>query len=141
MLDASNLNDEDTIYTLLDACTNPDISELLDVDWFKDMLRSVESLPTARREVKRGARRLTARLRDWQLLEEALSNPDANFTDACRFLREIGTEEKSFGIWLNCNAEETKLIGDGFTHFFKTDWKSTASKFPLIQTEFDTRYR
>ena len=102
MLDVSNLNDEDTIYTLLDACTNPDISELLDVDWFKDMLRSVESLPTARREVKRGTRRLTARLRDWQILEEALSNPDANFTDACRFLREIGTEEKSFGIWLNC---------------------------------------
>ncbi|KAF8437215.1 hypothetical protein L210DRAFT_3622294 [Boletus edulis BED1] len=102
VFDVSNLNDDDTIYSLLDASTNPDIAELLEVDWFKDLLRSVESLPTARREVKKGARRLTARLRDWQVLEEALSNPEANFADACRFLREIGTEEKSFGIWLSC---------------------------------------
>lgn len=102
MFDISNLDDDDTIYTLLDASANPDISELLDVDWFKDLLHSVESLPTAVREVRKGARRLTARLRDWQVFEEALSNPEGNFADACRFLREIGTEEKSFGIWLSC---------------------------------------
>ncbi|KAF8559444.1 hypothetical protein OG21DRAFT_1503348 [Imleria badia] len=102
VFDVSNLNDDDTIYTLLDATTNPDISELLDVDWFKGLLQSVEASPTTQREVKKGAQRLTARLRDWQVFEEALSNPDANFADACRFLREIGTEEKSFGIWLSC---------------------------------------
>lgn len=102
MFDTSILNDDDTIYTLLDASTNPDISELLDVEWFKDMLRSVELSPTAQREIKKGARRLTARLRDWQVFEEALSNPNGNFADACRFLKGIGTEEKSFGIWLSC---------------------------------------
>lgn len=102
MFDVSNLNDDDTIFTLLDASTNPDIAELLNVDWFKDILRSVESLPTARREVKKGVRRLTARLRHWQVFEDALSNPEGNFVDACRFLKEVGSEERSFGIWLSC---------------------------------------
>ena len=97
---------------MLDASTNPDISELLDVDWFKDLLQSVETLPPTRREVQRGARRLMARLRDWQVFEEALSNPEGNFVDACRFLREIGTEEKSFGIWLSCMI----LHGDLWAH-------------------------
>ena len=102
IFDLSNLNDDDTIYTLLDASTNPDISELLNVEWFKDILRSMESSPTAGREVRKGARRLTARLRDWQVFEDALSNPEGDFVDACRFLKEVGTEEKSFGIWLSC---------------------------------------
>ncbi|KAG9317796.1 hypothetical protein JVU11DRAFT_2019 [Chiua virens] len=102
VFDITNLNDDDTIYTLLDASTNPDISEMLNVDWFKEMLQSVESAPTTRREVKKGARRLQARLRDWQVFEDALSNPAGNFAESCRFLKEVGTEEKSFGIWLNC---------------------------------------
>lgn len=102
MFDVTNLVDDDTIYTLLDASTNPDISELLNVDWFKDILRSVESSPTTRKEIKKGARRLTARLRDWQVFEDAMSNAEGNFADACRFLKEIGTEEKPFGIWLSC---------------------------------------
>ena len=112
MFDVTNLIDDDTIYTLLDASTNPDISELLNVDWFKDVLGSVESSPTARREVKKGARRLTARLRDWQIFEDALSNPEGDFADACRFLKEVGTEEKSFGIWLSCMT----MHGDLWAH-------------------------
>ncbi|KAG8218983.1 hypothetical protein J3R82DRAFT_4726 [Butyriboletus roseoflavus] len=119
VFDVSNLNDDDTIYTLLDASTNPDISELLNVDWFKDTLRSVESLPTARREVKKGAQRLTARVRHWQIFEDALSNPEGNFVDACRFLKDVGSEEKSFGIWLSCMTMHEDLwasLLDGPTH-------------------------
>lgn len=116
VFDAASLNDNDTIYTLLDASTNPDIAEMLNVEWFKGILQSVESSPTARQEIKKGARRLTARLRDWQLFEDALANPEGNFADACRFLKEIGTEEKSFGIWLSCMTMHEDLwtsIRDG----------------------------
>lgn len=126
MFDVSNLNDEDTIYTLLDASTNPRISELLNAELFRDVLRSVESLPTARREVKKGARRVMARLRDCQVFEDALSNPEGNFADATRFLKEVGTEEKSFGIWLSCMTLHGNL------------WASVQDGPPCSDTTFES---
>ncbi|KAF9236224.1 hypothetical protein BU15DRAFT_89269 [Melanogaster broomeanus] len=110
VFDVSSLDDEDTIFTLLDASTNPDVARLLNSDWFKDILQSLEALPTAQREVKKGARRLTARLRDWQIFESALSDSDGDFLDACRFLKELGSEEKSFGIWLSCMTNHEDLL-------------------------------
>ncbi|KAI5993615.1 hypothetical protein EDD15DRAFT_2388047 [Pisolithus albus] len=75
VFDTSSL-DEDTVFALLDASTNPDIARLLDNDWFRSTLDSVQSLPATEPEVKRGIRRLTSRLRDWQLFEDTLSNPN-----------------------------------------------------------------
>ncbi|KIJ69801.1 hypothetical protein HYDPIDRAFT_171781 [Hydnomerulius pinastri MD-312] len=110
VFDVASLDDEDTISALLDASTNPDIARLLNSDWFKDIIHSVEALPIARGEVKKGARRLTARLRDWQIFEDTLSNPDGNFVDACRFIKDVGSEEKSFGIWLSCMTTHEDLL-------------------------------
>lgn len=101
MFDASNL-DEDTVLALLDAATNPDIARLLDTDWFRGILESAQELPAAEPEIRKAIRRLTARLRDWKMFEEALSNPDGDFASAIQFMKEIGSEEKSFGIWLSC---------------------------------------
>ncbi|KAI6100173.1 hypothetical protein F5141DRAFT_1218738 [Pisolithus sp. B1] len=102
--------DEDTVFALLDASTNPDIAQLLDNDWFRSALDSVHSLPATEPEVKRGIRRLTSRLRDWQLFEDTLSNPSGNFVTAARFLKDIGSEEKSFGIWLSCMTTYEDLV-------------------------------
>jgi hypothetical protein len=110
VFDVSSLDDEDTILTLLDASTNPDVARLLHSDWFNGILQSLEALPTARREVKKGAQRLAARLRDWQIFEGALSNADGDFVDACRFLKDVGSEEKSFGIWLSCMTTHEDLL-------------------------------
>ncbi|KAI6040458.1 hypothetical protein EDC04DRAFT_2894185 [Pisolithus marmoratus] len=101
VFDTSSL-DEDTVFALLDASTNPDIAKLLDNDWFRSTLDSVYSLPATEPEVKKGIRRLASRFRDWQLFEDTLSNPNGNFVAAARFLKDIGSEEKSFGIWLSC---------------------------------------
>ncbi|KAI6018277.1 hypothetical protein EDC04DRAFT_468561 [Pisolithus marmoratus] len=101
VFDTSSL-DEDTVFSLLDASTNPDIAKLLDNDWFRSTLDSVYSLPATEPEVKKGIRRLASRFRDWQLFEDTLSNPNGNFVAAARFLKDIGSEEKSFGIWLSC---------------------------------------
>ncbi|KIK94846.1 hypothetical protein PAXRUDRAFT_33290 [Paxillus rubicundulus Ve08.2h10] len=110
VFDVPSLDDEDTILTLLDASTNPDVARLLYSDWFKGILQSLEALPTARREVKKGAQRLAARLRDWQIFESALSNTGGSFVDACRFLKDVGSEEKSFGIWLSCMTTHEDLL-------------------------------
>ncbi|KAF9226846.1 hypothetical protein BS17DRAFT_776224 [Gyrodon lividus] len=112
VFDASNLDDEDTISRLLDASTNPDIARLLNSDWFEGILQSLKALPTTQREVKKDAQRLTARLRDWQKFESALSSPDGNFVDACRFLKDVGSEEKSFGIWLSCMTTHEDLLAN-----------------------------
>ncbi|KAH7887368.1 hypothetical protein F5I97DRAFT_1804641 [Phlebopus sp. FC_14] len=107
---SSALADEDTILALLDASANPDIARFLNVDWFKDTLSSVQSLPSARREVKKDARRLVSRLRGWEVFEDALNHPQGNFAGAIRFMKEIGSEEKSFGIWLSCMATHEDLL-------------------------------
>ncbi|KAI6034597.1 hypothetical protein BKA83DRAFT_4192223 [Pisolithus microcarpus] len=109
VFDTSSL-DEDTVFALLDASTNPDIARLLDNDWFRCASDSVHSLPATEPEVKRGIRRLTSRLRDWQLFEDTLSNPSGDFVAAARFLRDIGSEEKSFGIWLSCMTTYEDLV-------------------------------
>lgn len=102
--------DEDMVFTLLDASTNPDIAKLLDDDWFRSALDSVYSMPATEPDVKKGIRRLSNRLRDWQLFEDTLSNPNGNFVAAARFLKDIGSEEKSFGIWLSCMTTHEDLF-------------------------------
>ncbi|KAI6146088.1 hypothetical protein BKA82DRAFT_4330346 [Pisolithus tinctorius] len=109
VFDTSSI-DEDTVFTLLDASTNPDIAKLLDDDWFRSALDSVYSMPATEPEVKKGIRRLSNRLRDWQLFEDTLSNPSGNFVAAARFLKDIGSEEKSFGIWLSCMTTHEDLF-------------------------------
>lgn len=110
IFDPSTL-DEDTLFTLLDASTNPDISRLLKASWFLNVLRAVLVLPSVTPQMKKACRRLSDRVGSWTVFEQALSGvPDADYTRAALFLKDIGKEEKSFGIWLSCITTHQDLL-------------------------------
>lgn len=110
IFDPSTL-DEDALFTLLDASTNPDVSRLLKSSWFLNVLRAVIALPTVTPEMKKACRRLSDRVGSWTVFEQALSGvPDADYTRAALFLKDIGKEEKSFGIWLSCITAHEDLL-------------------------------
>lgn len=110
IFDPSTL-DEDALFTLLDASTNPDISRLLKSSWFLNVLRAVLALPTVTPEMKKACRRLSDRVGSWTIFEQALSGaPDADYSRAAQFLKDIGKEEKSFGIWLSCITTHEDLL-------------------------------
>ncbi|KAG1881402.1 hypothetical protein C8R48DRAFT_1862 [Suillus tomentosus] len=103
--------DEEALLTLLDATTNPDISRLLKASWFLNVLRAVLAPPTVTPEMKKACRRLSDRVGSWTVFDQALSGvPDADYTRAALFLKDIGKEEKSFGIWLSCITTHEDLL-------------------------------
>lgn len=55
-------------------------------------------------------RKLRARMQDWQALEDALSNTQADFTTAALMLRELGMEEQPFGVWLTSMVSHEDLL-------------------------------
>jgi hypothetical protein len=109
IFEVSNL-DESTILRLLDAATNPDIARHLNNNWFLELLRSVQSTPGASHEMQLATRRLATRIQEWQILEDALSNTQADFNQAAAMMKDIGTEEQSFGIWLESMTTNSELV-------------------------------
>ena len=79
--------------------------------WFLNVLQAVLSLPTVTPEMKKACRRLGERVGSWAVFEQALAGaPDADYTRAAMFLKDIGKEEKSFGIWLSCITSHEDLF-------------------------------
>lgn len=101
---------EPTLLRLLDASTSPSISRHLNVPWFFSILSTIEITPAADRETKLAARKLAVRLQQWQILEDALSNTQADFHAAAGLMKDIGTSEQSFGIWLECMTTHPDLL-------------------------------
>lgn len=61
--------------------------------------------------MKKACRRLSDRVGSWTVFDQALSGvPDADYTRAALFLKDIGKEEKSFGIWLSCITTHEDLL-------------------------------
>ena len=102
--------DELTVLRLLDAAANVDIARHLNNDWFLGLLETIQGTPVADKETQFAVRRLAARIRGWQLVEDALSNTQANFNEVASMMKDIGTEEKSFGIWLESMITHHDLI-------------------------------
>jgi hypothetical protein len=92
--------DKSTTLRLLDAATNPDISRHLNNNWFQEMLPSIQCIPSTGQEVLLATRRLATRIQEWQILEDALSNTQGDFNQAAAMMKDVSTEEQSFGIWL-----------------------------------------
>jgi hypothetical protein len=109
VFEAANL-DERTLQRLLDASTNNSIARHLSVPWFFSVLDTIQTAPAANRPTKSIASRLTTRLRQWQLLEDALSNTQADFHAAASLMKDISTSEQSFGIWLECMITHSDLV-------------------------------
>jgi hypothetical protein len=99
-----------TLLRLLDASTNASIARHLCVPWFLGILSTIESAPAADRATKTAARKLATRLQQWQILEDALSNTQADFHAAASLMKDIGTSEQSFGIWLECMITHPDLL-------------------------------
>jgi hypothetical protein len=74
------------------------------------MLDTIKTAPAADCETKAAARKLAARIQQWQILEDALSNTQADFHAAADFMKDIGTSEQSFGIWLECMTTHQDLV-------------------------------
>lgn len=99
--------DEPTVLRLLDAATNVDIARHLNNGYFLGLLREVQENSRIDKPTQLAAKRLSTRIRQWQRFEDALSNTRGDFDDASSFLKDIGTEEQSMGIWL-----ESMIIHD-----------------------------
>lgn len=102
--------DNSTLHRLLDASTNACIARHLSVPWFLNIMSTIEAAPAADRRTKTAACKLAARLRQWQILEDALSNTQADFHAAAGLMKDISTSEQSFGIWLECMITHPDLL-------------------------------
>ena len=85
---------------LLYASANADVAKQLANDWFHEILSSISANPNSEDAVRTAARQLIARIRGWSTLDDALSNTQGDFVAAAALLKEVGTEDQSFGIWL-----------------------------------------
>jgi hypothetical protein len=62
------------------------------------------------REETRLARKLDTRIRGWRALDDALLNTRGDFNEAASFLANIGTDERSLGIWLETMITHPDLL-------------------------------
>jgi len=102
--------DKFIIDRLLDASANVDIARHLRAEWFFDLLHKLRGLSTANREMQLAVRRLTARIQGWEVLEDALSNTRADFNAAASVMKDIGSGENSFGIWLESMVTHQDIL-------------------------------
>ena len=58
-------------------------------------------------------KKLIARLRGWQLFEDALTNPNGEFMESASFLKDICAEEYSLGCWLGSHENLVAKLGGG----------------------------
>lgn len=98
---------ETVLLQLLDAATNADIARWLNVDTFLDTLHELQIRSKDDKATQLAAHRLAGRIRSWDIFEDALTNPQGDFTGASLMLRDIGSNEHAIGVWL-----ETMTIHD-----------------------------
>lgn len=82
------------------AATNPDIARSLNASWMEDVLKNSTNAALGDVHITRAAKELWSRVQAWAVLEDALTNTQADFNIAANALKEISADEQSFGIWL-----------------------------------------
>ena len=103
--------EEATVLCLLDAVSNVDIAHHFSSDEnLLRMLQGVQNSPRADKHTQSAVRKLLSRLRGWQSFEDALSNTRGNFAQCASMLRDIGTDDQSLGIWLECMMIHEDLV-------------------------------
>jgi hypothetical protein len=93
--------DEDTLDHLLIAAANPDIAKELSAANLPKELETVTRTPGLDPYVKRAAQRLIDRLSSWDALSARIQEPDLSFAPARGILRDLGSDEPSFGVALH----------------------------------------
>lgn len=93
--------DDDTLDHLLVAAANPDIAKEFAAANLSKELEAIASRPGVVPYVKRAAQRVIDRLRGWEVLSAAIRDPDSSFIPAREVLRDLGSDESSFGVALH----------------------------------------
>jgi hypothetical protein len=93
--------DEDTLDHLLVAAANPDIARAFTAANLPKNLEAVASRPGVDPYVKRAAQRVIDRLRSWDALSAAIQGTDLSFIPLREALRDLGSDESSFGVALH----------------------------------------
>jgi len=103
--------DEATVLCLLDAAANVEIAQHFSGnEAFLSILKGIQSNSKTEKSVLDAVKKLHARLRGWQLFEDALTNVDGEFMESASFLKDICTEEYSLGCWLECMVSHENLV-------------------------------
>ena len=69
----------------------------------------MQTSPTTDKAVRKALKKLLDRIRGWQIFEDALSNPNGDFTASASFLKDITAGEHSIGCWLECMINHESL--------------------------------
>lgn len=93
--------DEDTLDHLLVAAANPDIAKAFTAANLPKQLQAVASRPGVDPYVKQAAQRVVERLRSWDALSAAIQGADLPFMTTREVLRDLGSDESSFGVALH----------------------------------------
>ncbi|KAF9037810.1 hypothetical protein BDZ89DRAFT_1061396 [Hymenopellis radicata] len=109
VFDAQTLDDSALLY-LLDAVANADLARHCGSEEFTGILTQCLESPTSDKATKTTARRLIDRIHAWSSLEDALSNMSDEYDACIGMIKDIGTEEKSLGIWLESMVLHQDLV-------------------------------
>lgn len=74
------------------------------------MLDSLQQTSGLDRAIKESARKLAIRIQQVHVIEDALSNTQGDFRVAVALMKDIGTLEQSFGIWLQCMTTHPEVL-------------------------------
>lgn len=103
--------DEATVLCLLDAAANLEVAQHFSGnDAFLSILKNIQSNSRTEKPLLDATKKLHARLRGWQLFEDALTNVNGEFMESANFLKDICAEEYSLGCWLECMVSNENLV-------------------------------
>jgi hypothetical protein len=103
--------DEPTVLCLLDAAANVEIARHFSGDEaFLSILKGIQNNSRTEKPLLDAVKKLLARLRGWQLFEDALTNPNGEFMESANFLKDICAEEYSLGCWLECMDSHEDIV-------------------------------
>jgi hypothetical protein len=99
------------VLCLLDAAANFEIAQHFSGnEAFLSIFKGIQNNSRTEKPLLDAVNKLIARLRGWQLFEEALTNPNGEFMESARFLKDICAEEYSLGCWLECMSSHESLV-------------------------------
>jgi hypothetical protein len=103
--------DEATVLCLLDAAANLEIAQhFYGNEAFLSIFKGIEDNSRTEKPLLDAVKKLNARLRGWQLFEDALTNANGDFMESANFLKDICAEEYSLGCWLECMSSHKNLV-------------------------------
>lgn len=98
--------DSDTLNSLCDSAANEQIAQYLGIhnipDFILHYITDTEQVQLARKLIKR--------IHGWRAFDDSLLNTNGNFAEAAMTVAELGTEERSLGIWLECMVTHSELV-------------------------------